>query len=260
MNIYIFADMEGISGISGSDFVKPEGRLYNIGRKYMTADINACVRGCFKAGAKKVIVRDGHGSGTHVIWDELDERAELFQGRNDTAKLRFPHIDGCAGLILLGYHAMAGTRGALLEHTYSSASIQNMWMNGKPVGETGLDAAVAADYGIPTILVTGDDYVCREAREWIPGVLTCEVKKSAGCQGALLLPRAAAHQAIEDTAAEAVRRIGTIPLMKLSKPITLRTEVIERGTVPRDGENGIRLIDGRTYERTGDTAVKAWLG
>lgn len=260
MNVYIFADMEGISGISGSDFVKPEGRFYSIGRKYLTADINACVRGCLTAGAEKVIVRDGHGCGTHVIWDELDPRAELFQGRNDTGTLRFPHIDGCAALILLGYHAMAGTRGALLEHTYSSASIQNMWLNGKRVGETGLDAAVAADYGIRTILVTGDDYVCREAREWIPGVLTCEVKQSAGCQGALLLPQAAAHRLIEDTTAEAVRRIGTIPLMKVSKPVTLRTEMVERGSVPRDGENGIRVLDGRTYERTGDTAIKAWLG
>ncbi len=260
MKIYIFCDMEGISGISGSEFVKTDGRFYAAGRKFMTADINACARGCFNAGAEAVTVRDGHGCGMHVLWEELDPRVLLFQGRNDTAELRYPGIQGYDALILLGYHAMAGTKGALLEHTYSSSGIQNMWLNGRPVGEAGLDAGLAADLGIPTILVTGDDYVCREAREWIPGVHTCEVKRGGGCQGALLLPQAEALRRIEAAAAEAVRAIGRIPLMKLARPVTLRTEVVERGSVPRDGEGGIRVLDGRTYERSGPTVVKAWFG
>ena len=48
--------------------------------------------------------------------------------------------------------------------------------------------------------------------------------------------------------------------MKLARPVTLRTEVVERGSVPRDGEGGIRVLDGRTYERSGPTVVKAWFG
>ncbi|MCA1808318.1 MAG: M55 family metallopeptidase [Lentisphaerae bacterium] len=229
-------------------------------RKYYTADLNACIRGCFNAGAEAVLARDGHGSGNHVIWDELDPRAELFQGRNETGHLRFPRITECDALILLGYHAMAGTRGALLEHTYSSAKIQNMWLNGRPVGEIGLDAAVAAEYGVPTILVTGDDHVCLEARAWIPGVMTCEVKKSLGNQGAFLLSQPAAHRLIESSTAAAIRRIGDIKPVQVQKPVTVRTEVVERGQIPRDGADGFRVLDGRTYERTADTVLKAWLG
>lgn len=260
MKLYVFADMEGISGISGSDFVKPDGRFYENGRQYYTADVNACVSGCFKAGAEAVLVRDGHGCGNHMLWDALDSRVELFQGRNDTGALRFPRIDECDAVILLGYHAMAGTPGAVLEHTYSSASIQNMWLNGKAVGETGLDAAIAAEYGKPTILVTGDDHVCREASAWIPGVVTCEVKKGFGCQGAFLLSMQTAHARIEAATIEAIKRFPLMKRMQVARPVTLRTEMVERGMIPREGESGVRLIDGRTYERTGDSVLDARFG
>jgi len=117
MKIYIFADMEGISGISGSMFVRGDGTHYALGRKYLTADINACAAACFEAGADEVVVRDGHGGGYSVLWDGLDPRVQLVQGA--TPGKRFFDIEGSDGVILLGYHAMAGTRSALLEHTYS---------------------------------------------------------------------------------------------------------------------------------------------
>ena len=128
MKIYIFADLEGISGVSGSPFVAADGAQYAAGRKYLTADINACAAACFEAGADEVVVRDGHGLGNNVLWDELDSRVKLIQGV--TPGKRFYDIEGSDAVILLGYHAMAGTRRALLEHTYSSKTIQNMWLNG----------------------------------------------------------------------------------------------------------------------------------
>ncbi len=255
MKIYIFVDMEGISGISGSEFVKTDGRLYGTARRYYTQDLNVCARACFKAGAEAVLARDGHGSGNHMLWDELDPAIELIQGGSGTVRL--PGITECQAIILLGYHAMAGTAGALLEHTYSSASIQNMWLNGRPVGEVGIDAAVAGDYGVPTILVTGDDYVCREAQEWIPGVVTCEVKKGLGCQAARLLPRAEAHRRLEEATIEAIERLGKIKPLQLPHPVTLRTEMMERCAVP-PVRPGIRHLDGRTYEKTGNTVEEAF--
>ncbi|MDD4540217.1 MAG: M55 family metallopeptidase, partial [Lentisphaeria bacterium] len=132
MKVYIFVDMEGISGVTGSDFVTSSGPHYQTARRYYTEELNVCARACFEAGADEVIARDGHGSGNHMLWDQLDPRIQLVQGQTGT--VRMWGLDGCDALILLGYHAMAGTRGALLEHTYSSASIQNMWLNGRPVG------------------------------------------------------------------------------------------------------------------------------
>ena len=255
MNVYIYADMEGISGISGSDFVKRDGRLYAEGRRYYTADANACIEGCFQGGAKGVIICDGHGAGNSMLWDDLDGRADLVQG--DIGHQRFPGLEGCQALILLGYHAMAGTKGALLEHSYSSASIQNLWLNGKRVGEIGLDASIAAEHGVPTVLVTGDDYACREAAEWIPGVMTCAVKSGITCQGARLLSREEAHRRINAAAAKAVSQSSGIPLVTVARPVKLRKEVIERGTIPVSARPGIAILDGRTFEITAENIEAA---
>jgi len=256
LRIYVFCDMEGVSGVSGSDYVSRDGVFYGLGRKFMTADINACARGCFQGGAQEVWVRDGHGCGNHVLWEDLDARVELIQGAGGDR--RMPGLDECDALILLGYHAMAGTPGALLEHTYSSRGIQNMWMNGRLVGEFGVDAGIAADMGKPTIMTSGDDKLCAEAKAWIPEIVACQVKTGLACQGARLLAREKAHMRIETAAAEAVKRIRDIPPLAVTRPVTIRREMVERGSVPNAWVRPeIRIIDGRTYEATADTVERA---
>ena len=248
MKIYIVVDMEGISGISGSEFVTASGAHYQAGRRYYTEEMNVCASACFEAGAKEVIARDGHGAGNHFLWDQVDPRVQIVQGQ--TGPVRMWGLAGSDALILLGYHAMAGTPGALLEHTYSSATIQNMWLNGRPVGETGIDAAIAADYGVPTILVTGDDFVCREAREWIPGVHTCEVKKACSCQGAMLLPRKAARD--PETTIVAIRDLKNIKPLAVTKPVTIRREWSKDNRRQTRQDGHLTIIDGRTYENCPD--------
>ena len=257
MKIYVFVDMEGCSGISGSEFVEQDGRLYQEGRRYYTWDINACVRGCFNAGAEDVLVRDGHASGSNILWEELDGRAEVVRG--DGSPRRMPGLEECDALILLGYHARAGTPGALLDHTYSSRCIQNMWLNGRLVGEIGIDAGIASDLGLPAIMVSGDDKACGEAREWVPQIVACPVKVGIACQGARLLPMKEAHRLIEQKAAEAVARMGSIPPMEVSRPVTIRKEVVQRGRLPNSlGRPEIRILDGRTCEATADTVEQAF--
>lgn len=256
MKVYIFTDMEGISGISSSEFVRTDGRHYAEGRRYYTWDANACIRGCFEGGAAGVILRDGHGGGTHFLWDELDPRAEVVQG--DSGSLRFPGINECQALILLGYHAMAGTAGALLEHSYSSAAIQNLWLNNRRVGEIGIDAAIAAEHNVPTVLVTGDDYACHEASEWIPGVSICVVKQGITLNGARLLPKEEAHRRIAAAAAAAVGAAAKTPLMQVSKPVTVRKEVIERGRLPSADRGNLKIVDGRTCEATDESVERAF--
>ena len=250
MKIYIFVDMEGISGISGSEFVSTSGVLYNTGRELYTADVNACVTGCFEAGATKVVVRDGHGSGKHLLLDKLDSKVPIIQG--GTPGKRFHAIEGSDALILLGYHAMAGTLNALLEHTYSSASVQNMWLNGEKTGEFGFDSAIAAEYGIPTIMTSGDDKLCEEARRCLPDVVTCEVKKGLACQAAELLPPEKAQALITEKTIKAVRILKTLPKPAPPKrPVVVRKEVVERKMI-KTGD-GIKVLDGRTTELAGDS-------
>ncbi|MBD3243295.1 MAG: aminopeptidase, partial [Chitinivibrionales bacterium] len=123
MKIFVMVDMEGISGVVRAEQVGLDGVHYETARRYATADVNACVRGCLDGGARSVIVRDAHsGRGFNLVWESLDEGARYIQGDPAT---RMPGIERCDGLILLGYHAMAGTPGAILEHTMSSRHWQN---------------------------------------------------------------------------------------------------------------------------------------
>ncbi|MHB9106119.1 MAG: M55 family metallopeptidase [Armatimonadota bacterium] len=256
MIIYISVDMEGISGISGSEFVMTDQRLYAEGRRYYTQDINACAQGCFAAGAAGVIARDGHGGGNHALWDQLDPRLELVQG--DTAH-PFPGLEEADALILLGYHALAGTAGALLEHTFSSATVQNLWLSGRLVGEIGIHAATAAELGVPVIMVSGDDKACAEAEEWIPGVITCQVKTGLTTQGARLLSAEIAHRLIAEKTQEAVSKLKHIPPITVPHPVTLRMEMKERIPTPREGTRpGMRVIDGRTVEATGESVTEVF--
>jgi D-amino peptidase len=179
--VYIATDMEGCSGVTCSEQVASEE-----GKELMAGDMNACIEGCFAAGATEVVVRDHHSSGRNVDPEAIDERATLIQGA--TPDDRFKGIEGADAIILLGHHAKALTPNGTLAHSYSSASIQGMWLNERSVGEIGVDATIASEHEVPVVMVSGDDKACAEAEDWIPGVVTCQVKTGTGTQSADVLP------------------------------------------------------------------------
>lgn len=246
-------DMEGISGVVLSEHVLRNERFYfDHGRKYLTWDVNACVEGCIKGGATKVVVADMHASGYNLIWEELHPRAEYIQGYGRKKRI----FSGYDGVILLGYHSMAGTIESVLEHTMSSKNWQNFWMNGVKCGEIAIDAAIAGEYGVPVIMVSGDDKACREAKRFLPWVVTAEVKKGLSCQSAMLLPPAKAHEIIRASAERAVKNIRSMKPYRVKHPVTLRLELVSRGRVPAS-KKYVKVIDGRTYEVTGKTVEEA---
>jgi D-amino peptidase len=260
MKIYVTSDLEGISGIVAAEQVSPSGADYGEGRRYLTEEINACVRGCFEGGAAEVVVADRHSGGRNVVWDLLDDRASYVvgPGPNDPDG-RLPGIQGFDGLILLGYHARHGTHGAVLRHTWSSTGWHNFWINGQPSGELALDAAFAADFGVPAIMASGDDKLCAEAAALIPGIVTAQVKEGYARYGAKLLSKGAAHALVAKQSAEAVRRCKSIKPFAVSKPVTLRLECVERARAPSAIDRPFaKILDERTFEVTGDTFRQAF--
>ena len=260
MNIYIMVDIEGISGIVNKEQTNPKGSMYAEGRQMITDEINVCVKACKEAGADKVYVQDAHG-GTDVNakWLELCSEADGYiLGCGYKGPGRLPYIEACDAMILLGYHAMAGTPGAILEHTMCTASIQNYWINGKLAGETAVDAGIAGDFGKPVIMVSGDDKVCAEAKALMPWCVTAEVKKGITCYGGLLLPKEKAHALIRQKTIEAIKNFKNTKPLVFDKPVTLRVERPERGELPSPYEKPyMKVVDGRTFEVTGDTMEEA---
>jgi D-amino peptidase len=258
MNIYIMVDIEGISGICDREQVVASSSVrYNEGRELMVQDINACVEACKESGVDKIYVRDCHGSGANVVWSKLSNQADFYI-IGYTGQNRFPGLDDCDGVILLGYHAMAGTLGGILEHTMSSTAVQNYWINDQRSGETAIDAGIAGDYSKPVIMVSGDDKVCQEAKLLLPSVVTAEVKKGITWKGGILLPPQKAYEVIKAKTKEAISKWKEQSPLIYEKPIRLRVELTERCTLPLQYEKPyMTIIDGRTYEVEGLTMEEA---
>ncbi len=254
MKIFVMVDMEGISGICRRSQVSGEGAHYQDARKLLCGDVNACVEGCLAAGASRILVRDAHFLGFNFILDELHPDAEYIQG--DPGTERMPGIKSFDGLILLGYHAMAGTPEAILEHTMTSSGWQNFHINGELSGEIAMDAGIAGDHGVPTIMVSGDDKTCSEARKLIPGVVTAQVKTGLSLEGGILLPLKKAHDIIRKKAEQAEKICRNIAPLKFRHPVTMRLELVSRGKIP-SGRKGVRTLDGRTYEVKGQNVEDA---
>ena len=257
MKIYIVTDNEGLSGVSSSVYISEEkGRpdLIAESRKLLAAEINACVEGCVRGGATEIVVRDGHGGGQNVTRAMIDGRADVIGGQ--TPGVLLADLDDSAGLILLGYHAMAGTPGAVCEHTMSSKTWQNVWINGRKTGEIGICAYVAGEHGVPVIMVSGDDKACAEASEWLPEAVTCQVKKGFSCDGARIPAPEKSLRLITAKAEEAVRKAARCPLLKAASPVTMRLELVSRNRTPVNP--AYRILDARTWELTQESVEKAF--
>lgn len=256
MKIYIMTDLEGISGISSPSYISASNNRPDLiaeARKFMAADINACVEGCVRGGATEIIVKDCHGGGFNVTRAMVDPRADFIDG--NTPGMRFADIEGSDGLILLGYHAKAGTPGAVCEHTMSSAGWQNAWVNGRSIGEIGIDAYIAGEHGVPVIMVSGDDKACKEAGEWLPEAVLCQVKKGFSCGGARMPSFAKTHALITECAEKAVRKAKSCPLLKPETPVTFKLEMVSRSHMPVNP--AYKALDARTWELTAESMEKA---
>ncbi len=230
MKILIAADMEGITGVTHWDQVSPSHAEYPRFRRLMTQDVNAAIRGAFAAGATQVMVTDGHNNSRNILIEELDERAVLNSGSPMPLSMVHGVDQGVDGVIYVGYHGRMGAQSAILDHTWSDERVANLWINDKLFGESALNGAVCGHFGVPVIMVSGDQTVCAEVREAFGDVETAQVKKAIGRMAAECLPPAVTGRLIEEAAHRAVERLqaGKAPApLKVPAPINMVLELVQ---------------------------------
>ncbi len=228
MKVLVAADMEGVSGVVHWDHVSAGKPDYARFRRVMTAEVNAAVRGAFEGGAQEVVVTDGHAAGRNLLIEELDPRVRLNCGSPAPLAMVQGAEEGIDAAIFVGYHARAGTPNAILDHTWSSARVMNVWLNDQVLGETGLNAAMCGHYGAPVVMVTGDQAVCAEARALLGDIETVVVKRARGHMAAECLAPERTQAAIHEAATRALQRLRTgqsPPPFCPATPITLRVQV-----------------------------------
>jgi D-amino peptidase len=264
MRVYISIDMEGIAGVSHEDQTDPieprHAGEYNRFRRLMTNEANAAIAGALEAGAKTVLVNDSHWLMRNLLAEELNPAAELLSG----GPKRLSMVEGIDGgfdaAMFIGYHARAGTRNATIDHTYTSR-VYEARLNGEPVGELALNAAMAGVHGVPVALVSGDQALAAEARALLgDGIETIVVKEAVGRFAARSLAPSVACERIRAGAVSALRRKHK--LLKIAPPIRLEvdfalTQMADMAElVPGSSRPG-----GRTVEYSGDDyreVFRAW--
>jgi D-amino peptidase len=227
MKILIATDMEGITGVTTWDQVTPGHTEYVRFRKQMTEDVNAAIRGAFDAGADEVIVADGHWNGSNILIEELDARARLNTGSPSPFSMMQGIDESIDGVMFVGYHARNGSSHAILDHTWSSRTVANVWLNDILTGEYGLNAAVAGHFGVPIIMASGDQTACAQMTELLGNLETAIVKQASSRFAAECLAPEVTRQMICLRAERAVRRlvqdISPEPFV-LDMPITVTVE------------------------------------
>jgi D-amino peptidase len=201
--VYISVDMEGISGVSGDDQVSSGTPEYGRSRKLMAEDLNAAVRGAIEAGATDILVNDSHGGQRNLLPEDVHPSARLISHSFKRHGMMEGLDETFDAIIFIGYHAKADAPRGLFAHT-GSGVVRDLQINGRSVGEGGMNAALAAWYGVPVVLVTGDDAAVAEVKEIVPAIRTVAVKRAINVRAVELKPLPQARQEIQQAAREAV--------------------------------------------------------
>jgi D-amino peptidase len=207
MKILIAVDMEGITGVTTWNQVTPGHAEYARFRRLMTQDVNAAIRGACEAGADEIVVADGHWDGSNILIEELDPRARLNSGSPSPFSMMQGIDENVDGVMFVGYHARNGTPNAILDHTWSSRSVANVWLNDMLTGEFGLNGALAGHFGVPVIMASGDQTACAQIVEQLGDMEIAVVKQATGRFAAECLPPEVSQEAIFTAAARAVNRL-----------------------------------------------------
>ena len=266
MRVHVISDMEGVAGIVRWQQTSGGEKLYDEGRVLYTEEINAAVRGAKAAGATEIVVMDCHGAGgaydfNSLVPDLLDPDCEYVVQQEWTEYTAFLE-SGCDAALFVGMHAMAGAAGGILSHTVSGQAWQNLRFNGTPVGETGINAALCGQWGVPVLLVTGDRAVCSEGRELLgDGLTTVEVKEGLGRFSARMKTPQRARDLIEQGAKNALSDLSAVEPYDPGRPCEIEIDFTSPDRLQEyANRKGVEVTGSRSIAVRGDDWWSAWKG
>ena len=219
--IYISSDMEGVVGAVTGEQLGPSGFEYQRFREFMTAEVNAAIEGARSAGAGEILVADSHGNGQNLLIDKLPKDVKIVRSWPRPLGMVGGLDNSFDGVIFLGYHASTDNLTGVRAHTFSSARLTSVKLNGKPVTEGAWNAAIAGELGVPVIMVAGDDATVEEVSSLIGNVEGAVVKWALSFHSAATLQPEAAYDLIREKAFRAVKNIKKYKPYRVKNPVTI---------------------------------------
>jgi len=248
MRVLVSVDMEGIAGVVDPVEISPGHAEYERNRTLLTAEASATVRGVFGYDADaEVLVTEAHAAYRNLLPERLDRRAELLRGTPKPWGMMSGLDTGIDAVVFIGYHGKAGTPRSVMAHTIAGGIIADVRCNGRSLGELGLNTALAAHFGVPSVLVAGDDTVATEAADIAPGMRSVVVKRALGARAASMLhPDEACHR-IEQEVPKALADRESVRPLRFDGPVVLEVDVRRaRMTEHALLVPGMELADART--------------
>ena len=252
--VFVITDAEGVAGVCRQDQTDPKDPEM---RALLTGEINAAVQGFIEGGATEVVVWDGHDGSQTLSVSTIDSRAKLIMGALSSTMLMERKF---AAVAFIGQHARANSRGGVMAHSYSSLGIQNMLMNGKPVGEVETRTALAGWFNTPVIFLSGDQAAAEQLHAIVPAAETAVVKEGLANYSCISLSADSARRLIRERANASMAKIGKIQPYRIEGPVTIQIEYTSRSALGQDVglRQGAEVIDARTVRFRAENFLKAW--
>ena len=219
--IYISVDLEGVVGVVTDQQLGPDGFEYARFREFMTAELNACIDAARAAGATEFLISDSHGNGQNLLIEKLPSDVTVIRSWPRPLGMMEGIDDTFDGVIFLGYHSSAANKRGVRAHTMSSANVVDVRLNGVSMSEGSMNAAIAGHFGVPVIMISGDDVAVAETQVIVGDMEGAVVKWAKGFHSAQTLTPEAAYEVIRTRTKSAVDRIDDFDPYVLESPIEL---------------------------------------
>jgi D-amino peptidase len=252
--VFVITDAEGVAGVCRQEQTNPNDSEM---RQLLTGEINSAVAGFIEGGATDVFVWDGHDGSKTLSALTIDSRAHLVMGTLPATMLMERRYSAVA---FVGQHARADTIGGVMAHSYSSLGIQNLLLNGQPVGEIETRTALAGWFYTPVILLSGDRAAAEQLKKIAPDAEVAVVKEGIDNYACISLSAEAARHLIHERAAAAMAKISQIRPYRVNGPVTIEIEYTSRQALTPDAalRPGAEVLDARTVRFHGKDFLEAW--
>jgi len=221
LKIYISADMEGLAGAVTSEQLGPSGFEYGQFRQFMTAEVNAAIEAARDAGATEILVSDSHGNGQNLLLDRLPADVQVVRSWPRPLGMMEGIDESFDGAIFIGYHTSTTNPDGVRAHTLSSANLTALRLNGVPMAEAGLNAAIAGHFGVPVLMISGDNAIVDEARGLLGDIEGAVVKEALSFHSAKTLVPEAACDLIRQRVGTAMERRDNFAPYTMDTPVEL---------------------------------------
>lgn len=219
LKVYISADMEGVVGVVTGDHLGPTGFEYQKAREWLTDEVNAAIRAAQAAGATEIVVSDSHGNGENILLDEIPRGVRLVRSWPRPLGMMQGIDETFDAAIYIGYHASTTNSEGVRAHTMSSGTLTAIRLNGVEVPEAVINAAIAGQFGVPVVMISGDDAIIAEAQHHLGDIEGATLKWNYGFHSAMTVTPVESQEIIFEAVSSALARLDDFEVYRLEGPI-----------------------------------------